>query len=408
MIRLSVGFMLGLALLTAPALASDAKLKKATGLYKLFCAHCHGLNMVNPGTSSFDLRKWSKDKKDEFYTVVRKGKRNMPAWGDVVTPEELDLLWFYVVTRAGKEPFPEAAAKPAPASEPVTTMEPGKLTACVARNGGVMSGARHNGGTGLDYGVVEALAKALNLKLKVTWFESEQEEESDPVKETYAMLSHGLCDLVPGFALYASALSGVEGQRGALPRWDDQPDHLPLGFQVDLKPVKASVPYARMEMGIVVSGSSVPAFKSLADLEGRKVGVEQGTLAGVLTLRQGTKAMVAEARTFNPGPAFLWKMENGEFDAALVTVAAFDFHKRQNPISKLKLSDYRHPLGFNLGIALLKNNAPLAKRVDEALTAMLSSGEVRKISEGYKMHYAEPKVPHIQARLTLKDILTIR
>ena len=408
MIRLIIGFMLGLALFTAPVLASDTKLKKATGVYKLFCAHCHGLNMVNPGTSSFDLRKWPKEKKEQFFTVVKKGKRNMPAWGDVVTPEELDLLWYYVATRAGKEPFPDTAAKAPATSKPVKTMEPGKLTACVARNGGVMSGARHSGGTGLDYGVVEALAKALNLELKVTWFESEQEEESDPVKETYAMLSHGLCDLVPGFALYASALSGRKGQRGALPRWDDQPDHLPAGFQVDLKPVTASAPYARMEMGIVVSGETVPVFRSLADLEGRKVGVEQGTLAGVLTLRQGTQKMVAEAQTFSPGPAFLWKMENGEFDAALVTVAAFDFHKRQNPISKLKLSDYRHPLGFNLGVAVLEANAPLAERVDEALSTMLSAGKIRKIAEGYKMHYAEPTAPHVQARLTLKDILTIR
>ena len=96
-----VGFMLGLALLTAPAFASDAKLNKAKRTYKQFCAHCHGLNMVNPGTSSYDLRKWPKDQKDRFFTVVKKGKGNMPAWGDILTPDELEHLWYYVATRAG-------------------------------------------------------------------------------------------------------------------------------------------------------------------------------------------------------------------------------------------------------------------------------------------------------------------
>ncbi len=409
MVRLIVGFMLGLALLTAPAFASDAKLNKAKRTYKQFCAHCHGLNMVNPGTSSYDLRKWPKDQKDRFFTVVKKGKGNMPAWGDILTPDELEHLWYYVASRAGKEPFEDTAQKVEDAKPvPPKTLAAGKLTACVARNGGVMSGARHQGGTGLDYGVVKAVAEALELDLKITWFESEQEEESDPVKETYALLAHGLCDVVPGFALYASAMDGLAGQRAALPRWDDQPDHQPLGFQVDLKPVVASHPYVRMEMGIVVSGPDTRVFNSLTDLEGRKVGVEQGTLAGVLTLRQGTPAMVAAAQTFNPGPTFLWKMEIGAFDAALVTVAAYDFHKRQNPITKLKLTDYRHPLGFNLGIASLQENAQLAGRVNAAISELLTAGAFRKIAEGYKIHYAEPRKPHVQARITMKEILAVQ
>ena len=28
----------------------------------------------------------------------------MPAWGDVLLPGEIELLWYYVKTRAGKEP----------------------------------------------------------------------------------------------------------------------------------------------------------------------------------------------------------------------------------------------------------------------------------------------------------------
>lgn len=65
--------------------------------------------MKNPGTSSYDLRKWPQDRKDEFYNSVQNGKGDMPAWGDILLPDELDVLWIYVVTRGGKEPLPEGA-----------------------------------------------------------------------------------------------------------------------------------------------------------------------------------------------------------------------------------------------------------------------------------------------------------
>ena len=45
--------------------------------------------------------------KDAFYNSVKNGKGDMPAWGDVLFPEELDAIWVYVATRAGQEPMPE-------------------------------------------------------------------------------------------------------------------------------------------------------------------------------------------------------------------------------------------------------------------------------------------------------------
>jgi len=70
----------------------------------------------------------------------------MPAWGDIVVDDELEALWVYVATRGGKQPLPdEAAALPAPPQ----TLTEGRLTVCLARNGGALSGWRHDGGSGL-------------------------------------------------------------------------------------------------------------------------------------------------------------------------------------------------------------------------------------------------------------------
>ncbi|MEM7424620.1 MAG: c-type cytochrome [Pseudomonadota bacterium] len=404
--RTIVGLILGLALISAPALASDEKLGKAKRVYKQFCAHCHGLNMVNPGTSSYDLRKFPTDQKERFYKSVIKGSRNMPAWGDVITPAEMELLWFYVATRAGKQPFPETSSAEPEQEEKLKTLQPGKLTACLAKNGGVMSSWRHGGGTGLDYFLAEAIAERSGLELEVTWFESEQEEESNPVKEIYGMLSYDLCDIAPGVALYDTARAPYAGQRAALPRWRDRPDHLGQEFQVDLKPVQLSTPYARVEFAIVVREGVPDRFSSLKDLEGLTVGIEQGTLPGVLVLRQGNEAIRASAKTFNPGPGFLWKMETGAFDAALVPVAAYDFHKRQNRITKLKLTSYRHPLGFNLGVATRADNRALGNAANKIIPVLLTDGTLVQAAKKSKLHFSPPQKPDFQPRLTMRDILS--
>ena len=72
------------------------------GLYRQLCSTCHGVNMVNPGTSSFDLRKFPPDDKERFVISVVRGKNSMPAWGDMLKPEEIEVLWAYV--RTGGKP----------------------------------------------------------------------------------------------------------------------------------------------------------------------------------------------------------------------------------------------------------------------------------------------------------------
>lgn len=56
--------------------------------------------MVNPGTVSFDLRKFPEDEKPRFLNSVTHGKNNrMPAWGDLLKTDEMEALWAYVMTR---------------------------------------------------------------------------------------------------------------------------------------------------------------------------------------------------------------------------------------------------------------------------------------------------------------------
>ena len=77
----------------SPVLATQGKT-----LYRQLCSNCHGVNMVNAGTSSFDLRKFPQDDKARFVNSVMNGKNTMPAWRDIVKPDEIEAIWTYVLT----------------------------------------------------------------------------------------------------------------------------------------------------------------------------------------------------------------------------------------------------------------------------------------------------------------------
>ena len=77
----------------------QAKIDQGKTTYAEKCSHCHGFNMVNPGTVAYDLRQFPHDQKSRFVSSVTNGKNGrMPQWGDVLSREEIDKLWAYVET----------------------------------------------------------------------------------------------------------------------------------------------------------------------------------------------------------------------------------------------------------------------------------------------------------------------
>jgi len=68
------------------------------------CAQCHGRNMVNAGTTVYDLRKFPQDQPERFLNSVTHGKGNMPSFAEALSQAQIDVLWAYVGSRGGKEP----------------------------------------------------------------------------------------------------------------------------------------------------------------------------------------------------------------------------------------------------------------------------------------------------------------
>ena len=67
------------------------------------CAQCHGRNMVNSGTTVYDLRRFPLDQPERFFSSLTNGKGNMPSFGDALSDEQMRWVWAYVSHR-GTQP----------------------------------------------------------------------------------------------------------------------------------------------------------------------------------------------------------------------------------------------------------------------------------------------------------------
>jgi len=96
---LAVALIPAVAAADASAVSGAAMADRGRSLYAHHCSHCHGFNMVNPGTISFDLRQFPHDDKARFVNSVTQGKNGrMPPWGSVLSAQEIDQIWAYVLT----------------------------------------------------------------------------------------------------------------------------------------------------------------------------------------------------------------------------------------------------------------------------------------------------------------------
>lgn len=140
--------------------------------------------------------------------------------------------------------------------------------------------------------------------------------------------------------------------------------------------------YFDASQAIIVKKGS--AIKSRADLNGKKVGVQQGTTGDTYCTNEDGKndIKVASVERYNKGVDAVTDLVNGKIDAVVID----DF-----PATKFveKNSDKIQKLGEALtvekyAIAVKKGDDAMLKTVNDVLAEMKSSGELNKIIEKYK------------------------
>ncbi|WP_235604689.1 substrate-binding periplasmic protein [Sulfitobacter sp. EhC04] len=286
------------------------------------------------------------------------------------------------------------------------------LRACLPRNAGVLAGRRLTGGSGFDFRVAQEIATSMGKTLEPVWYENELDEESNPLSETYAMLGFGLCDIVPGHPRLVSAVGVPDYERAVLPRWLGMPREMSLetgmlsqrlvGY-VDVSPIDVSDGYMRTQVGMVYrEGTPEPTGPS--DLAGRRLALQENTLSGTIAMLRTKPGERGNLVTMSPGTEFLWNVEKEGLDLAMVDVLAFDSYLKANPFTQLRLADWRHSIGLDIGIAVLSENPDLPQ-LNEAISELLALGRFVELAQEVGLTYLAPQDTELSKGITMQMLM---
>ena len=261
------------------------------------------------------------------------------------------------------------------------------------------------GGAGFDLMTAQALAKRLGRPLAIQWYESKLDAEASSTIEANALLSDARCNLVAGYPLVKDALGKPGLERARLPDFAGaQPaDRRRL---VELGTLTPTIPYHFAGFTVVLGGKAKERhIARLADLEGLNLTVEMGTLGDAILMSFDHGRFVSKIAHVVPGRGQLFAgLESGEADATLIPVHRFDAYRIAHPDSKLALSGYYLPIGFNMGFVGLANSTHLIEQANGAIDAMLKDGELAALAPAAQMTYLPPRQPYILDHLTMTDI----
>lgn len=274
------------------------------------------------------------------------------------------------------------------------------LTVCLEEDSPPLSFKFRSRQGGFDHGVTEEVARRLGMDFKVQWFEAENDEENVPVWEANALLSDGLCDIVGGYPMLASSVGVPETDKGAVPEYDGM-NRSERGRLVKLGVLDVTNAYNRVGFGVILGGEDRDRkITGLKELVGQRVGYEVETLSAALVHRYRNGLLVENAVSVRKSKGLLLALVGGEIDAAVIEVHKYDNFMRRNQDAPIRYSGYVHPLGINMGFAILERDAALKQRINDALEAMKSDGTLERLAMTWQMTFVRPAPPRILKRIT--------
>jgi ABC-type amino acid transport substrate-binding protein len=271
------------------------------------------------------------------------------------------------------------------------------LSFCLDESGSAPAAEESKGARGLDLAIAQAVAQRLGRKPVIQPYETEIDSDNNPAEQINALLSDRRCQLVLGYPLFGIALGEPRAQRSRLPgyaggkpadrrRW------------IKLSELVASRGYRFDPMVVVLGpGAHDRAIRTLADLQGAKLVVEERTLGDAILMAYDGGALIGQITHVTSNRNVFESLERGEYDATLVELHRLDAYLLQHPHSGLLSSGHYHSVGFNIGIVGLASEAALISEVNAAIGDMLDGGEISALARTAGVTYLPPREPNIAA-----------
>jgi ABC-type amino acid transport substrate-binding protein len=224
-------------------------------------------------------------------------------------------------------------------------------------------------GQGIDVDLAQALAGKLGLKLSLLPFPAGEEVGDDLRNMVWKghYLGYGPADVMLHVPV-DNRLMGANPQ------------------------VKIFAPYHIEAVRLVRSAKRMPGFDGIDSLEGKTIGVEQVSIAGMVMLGEGNGRFRDKVRIYPSALDALRDLKGGALDAVLATRSEIEsvirgdpaFPVHEVPFERLPRS------GWAIGMAVRKDDVELARELQTAVNAMAASGELKAIFAKYGVQVAKP------------------
>ncbi|MFC3226100.1 substrate-binding periplasmic protein [Marinibaculum pumilum] len=299
------------------------------------------------------------------------------------------------------------------------------LRVCMEANSPPFSVDRRAEGEGFDLAITRAVAEALSRPLTIVWFRSEEDEESSLKGDVQALLGGDLCDLVGGYLLDHGTLKAPTDSMRPLPEIvaiADGPGgtkravlEVPEIVRLTDGPRKPLVPPAAIDHSrayrfaplAVMTGPALGVYEisSLDALDGKRIGVEEGTLADTILMLYRQRKLVDSIIHYVPHGGLIADLAAGNLDFAMMELHRFDTYRRRQKKAEIHPTGYLHPVGFNFGFVARAEDRDLLDAVDQALDRILAGEAPARFAAEAEMTYVPPRAPDIQPAISLGYLL---
>lgn len=277
------------------------------------------------------------------------------------------------------------------------------LTVCIAEGNEPLSYVHKGQPKGLDVRVAQAIAAEMGRELRIIAFETEYERESTLAREVNALLSANICELASGFPLLREDLAAPIGS-ARTPDYPGAKRRRERPF-IALQQVSASRAYQGMALVVVLRREAARKVDRLSELKGLRIGNVAGTLSSGLLLMYRNGMLKPDLVSLpQRGVSVFELMQANKLDAGLVAAGLYDAWKLEHPDSVFVLTDYRRPLGINLGFVAVAHGGEALRAANRVIERALDTGQLAKWAGEEGVSWMKPTAPEVSRAPSLIEL----
>lgn len=151
-------------------------------------------------------------------------------------------------------------------------------------------------------------------------------------------------------------------------------------------------PYHTDTVRLVRNVAAIPQYSGLASMAGKKIGVEKVSISAIVLLGEENGRYRDDVKIYATATEALEKLKTGELDGVLASRSEIESALRDDARFEMREVIFQRlpRKGWTSGLAVKKDNAQLAKQLQDAMDELFTSGEMVKIFARHGVQIVKP------------------